>query len=527
MASQPGYSGGSPQRQAGANPIAPQAWPPNTPAGAVPQQISPAHRLGRFPIFWLMVLNFCTLNLFGTIWLNLMHGRMPRNRHNDPSAGAAIGLLFVPVFNLYWLFFTYTRLIRRINEQRVLRGMSAAAPMGLAIAFCILTLASIIPFLGIATALLNLFVIIPLFLSFTQCAVNALVDVSGPNEKIPADPARIAAADGRAIAGSRRAWGFLLLMLSGIGVLAAVAFLVTPIVNPPRYGGFVDNEKMGFYLCWSVSAVWAVSMYGAAALCFSGAARAMRSVAGAAGPSAGAGGPVPILAGGVLLLLALGGGTFGLKMALDRKPEPRPDGERATAGVPARGRRVPRGRRPQPPSPRFAPVFPPGPLDSPGPAPAPAAAPVSDAPLEVGEEYLRDLEPAEVSVLERDEHQLLRDVTVNKINYAHSLYMHPPKAGTPAKVTFNLDAKCSRLTGAVALNDHFFPAASPLTFKLLGDEKLLWQSPPVKQRNTPAPASFDVDLTGVHELTLLVECPGSESYAHAVWIEPRLTRAEE
>ncbi|HUT57128.1 MAG TPA: hypothetical protein VNA25_04560 [Phycisphaerae bacterium] len=137
---------------------------PGTPEAA-------AHQFTEFPAAVAILLHFLTLGLFSTIWLNLMHGKMPKIRHDDPSAGKAIGFLFIPFFNLYWVFFTYHRLCRRINEQREMRRLKPNVPAGLAVAMCIIML---IPYVGLIAGL----IITPIFLGVVQSSVNELARVS-------------------------------------------------------------------------------------------------------------------------------------------------------------------------------------------------------------------------------------------------------------------------------------------------------------------------------------------------------------
>jgi len=145
-------------------PVAPwspyQLAQPGTPAAA-------ANLFGDFPTAVAILLHFVTLGIFTSIWLNLMHGKMPKIRYDDPSAGKAIGFLFIPFFNLYWVFFTYTRLCTRINEQRAMAGLPPKAPGGLAIAMCILM---IIPYIG----LISWAILVPIFLGIVQSSVNEL-----------------------------------------------------------------------------------------------------------------------------------------------------------------------------------------------------------------------------------------------------------------------------------------------------------------------------------------------------------------
>jgi len=91
------------------------------------------HQLTPFPVASIVLLHYLTAGAFSMMFLNLMHERMPRLRRDDPSATVALGLCFVPVFNLYWFPFTLYRLCVRINEQRVFAGMEPTAPSWLAI----------------------------------------------------------------------------------------------------------------------------------------------------------------------------------------------------------------------------------------------------------------------------------------------------------------------------------------------------------------------------------------------------------
>jgi predicted Zn finger-like uncharacterized protein len=91
------------------------------------------HQLGPFPVASLVLLHYITAGAFTMMYLNLMHERMPRLRRDDPSATVAIGLCFIPIFNLYWLPFSFVRLCVRINEQRRFAGMEPTAPSWLAI----------------------------------------------------------------------------------------------------------------------------------------------------------------------------------------------------------------------------------------------------------------------------------------------------------------------------------------------------------------------------------------------------------
>lgn len=124
------------------------------------------HQLTRFPVWAVGVLNIVTLGLFPLIHFGLMHDKMPRAAHNDPSAGKAIGFQFIPYFNLYWVFFSAIRLADRLSLQLRLRGLPDRAPRGLLIAACIFT---VIPYL-------NVLIGIPIMWTIAVCYLQATVN---------------------------------------------------------------------------------------------------------------------------------------------------------------------------------------------------------------------------------------------------------------------------------------------------------------------------------------------------------------
>jgi hypothetical protein len=126
------------------------------------------HTLEEFPTWAMVLLHFISCGMFSTIWLNLMHGKMPLVRHDDPSAGKAIGFLFIPFYNFYWVFFTYHRLCVRLNEQRVKAGLPGDISIGLAVTMCAIM---IIPYVG----LISFLILMPIFAGIVQSKVNELV----------------------------------------------------------------------------------------------------------------------------------------------------------------------------------------------------------------------------------------------------------------------------------------------------------------------------------------------------------------
>ncbi len=150
-------------------------WPsPYAPQGAGPfpgASAATGHRLNKFPIVASVLLHYVTFGTFSSIFYNFQHGNLPRLRHDDPGAGKAIGFLFIPFFNLYWVFFTYIRLCDRIAEQRMFLGLEYKNYKGLGIAMCAVMF---IPYLGVLSWLL----LGPIFFGLLQGSINEIVQAS-------------------------------------------------------------------------------------------------------------------------------------------------------------------------------------------------------------------------------------------------------------------------------------------------------------------------------------------------------------
>lgn len=114
-----------------------------------------------------ILLHFLTIGIFTTIYCGLKHSKLPKINYDDFDAGKAIGFLFIPFFNIYWLFVFWRRLAMRINLQFKLRNERPPVSLGLATAVCILTL---IP----CFTAINFFILIPILFSQIQSATNKL-----------------------------------------------------------------------------------------------------------------------------------------------------------------------------------------------------------------------------------------------------------------------------------------------------------------------------------------------------------------
>jgi hypothetical protein len=105
----------------------------------------------------------------------------------------------------------------------------------------------------------------------------------------------------------------------------------------------------------------------------------------------------------------------------------------------------------------------------------------------------------------------------------HGIFMHPPREpGTPASVTYSLRKGFTTFHAEVSLNDGPGRAEAPCTFWVYGDGRLLWQSSPVTSQQDAQACTVSVE--GVDQLRLAVTCQGPPRGAHAVWVDPCVTR---
>lgn len=156
---------------------------------------------------------------------------------------------------------------------------------------------------------------------------------------------------------------------------------------------------------------------------------------------------------------------------------------------------------------------------------APTDPPPAPTPPTGQEQYLRDLPSSNVKALADQAHPIDRSFAVAQVDFQHGVFLHPPTVRSSAQASYALDGGYARLSGAVGVADHKFRRSmSPLTFKILADGKELWSSQTQLQKCGQWEA-FDVDVAGVKELTLLVDCPRLHTGAHGVWLDPKLTRA--
>lgn len=112
--------------------------------------------------------------LLHRLW-NALQGRGART-----SPAKAVGFLFIPFYNFYWVFQAFWGWAVDFNTYTRQRGLTLPSmPEGLALTFCILAVLGFVPYLGIITSFVNLFIILPIFLVKAINSVNALSEAGG------------------------------------------------------------------------------------------------------------------------------------------------------------------------------------------------------------------------------------------------------------------------------------------------------------------------------------------------------------
>src|SRR5262249_937575 len=115
-------------------------------------------------------------------------------------------------------------------------------------------------------------------------------------------------------------------------------------------------------------------------------------------------------------------------------------------------------------------------------------------------------------------------ITVEGQPSPHGLSMVPPSNGF-STVKYRLNGEAKVFRASVAINDLEGDArgpVTPLTFKVLGDGEVLWESGAVRTAGKGPEAHLNI--AGVDLLELQVACPGAFFNARALWLEPQISK---
>ena len=121
----------------------------STPQNSTPVMVVGLGILIVMVAFIFPVVAFSIVLYRGWIQIRSLEGTIP--------AGLAVGLNFVPLFNIVWIFFSYCGLARKMNAYMRLHGIPGpGAPFGVCLAGCILMFTGLIPLIGVLTGLTGL-----------------------------------------------------------------------------------------------------------------------------------------------------------------------------------------------------------------------------------------------------------------------------------------------------------------------------------------------------------------------------------
>jgi hypothetical protein len=119
----------------------------------------------------MMSVAVCFAVMLYKLWQQVQDGKA------RATPGQALGYLFVPFFSFYWIFVVTKGLAEELNRCARQHNLDIKpASIGLMLTYCILTLAAIVPLLGILAVVINLGVGIAAFGSATKVAVALAED---------------------------------------------------------------------------------------------------------------------------------------------------------------------------------------------------------------------------------------------------------------------------------------------------------------------------------------------------------------
>ncbi|MGD0090836.1 MAG: SUMF1/EgtB/PvdO family nonheme iron enzyme, partial [Planctomycetota bacterium] len=145
-----------------------------------------------------------------------------------------------------------------------------------------------------------------------------------------------------------------------------------------------------------------------------------------------------------------------------------------------------------------------------------------------GPVFLSDLPEEDVVVSEWHGHRYFgkngrdndgKELILGGVATPKGILLAPPGDGY-SHAAYRLNGKYTRILGKAGICGNAGQCLNPVVFKIIGDGKALWESTPRQKRGDGE--SFEVDMTGVAKLELVVHCPGRADEAMALWFEPRL-----
>ncbi len=113
-------------------------------------------------VFWVINTPITVLYTIFTMLWHYNNWELVPEEVRATTPGKAVGFLFIPFYNFYWIFVSFIGLWKGLNEKgRKLYGDSwVNMSRGIPIAMCILILCSFIPFVSMGTTIITLLYIV-------------------------------------------------------------------------------------------------------------------------------------------------------------------------------------------------------------------------------------------------------------------------------------------------------------------------------------------------------------------------------
>lgn len=133
-----------------------------------------------FIIMTISWIYFCVL-LYRVWKFAIVESRRHNLKPSVDTPGKAVGFLFIPFFNFYWIFKAYGSLPKDLNAIARAKNINAAISEGLGISLAVICLLSIIPFIGYILGLVVL-ILAPIFISSSISISKKLSEASDSPE---------------------------------------------------------------------------------------------------------------------------------------------------------------------------------------------------------------------------------------------------------------------------------------------------------------------------------------------------------
>jgi MFS family permease len=139
-----------------------------------------------FPGVFFVLLGFTAI-IYAVVILSIFVYKMWKaiqDGYARTTPGKAVGFLFIPFFNIYWIFQAYWGF--SVDYNTYIERHSIAAnrlPAGLFLTYAILSAASAVPYIGMLPGIAATIILMILIVQICN-AVNALPDMT-PTESVP------------------------------------------------------------------------------------------------------------------------------------------------------------------------------------------------------------------------------------------------------------------------------------------------------------------------------------------------------